>query len=407
MKVNLPLILAWRNLWRNKKRTLITCSSIVFAVILAVLLNSLKEGILVKLQENTVNYFYGPIQIQALAYQDDKSLENTFEYTSQIDQQIRKKLEVNAFTNRLESFALSASDDKTKACMIVGIEPAKEDIVTQLKSKLIEGTYIDTHDQEVMISSGLSEKLHIGIQDTIVVIGQGYRSMSAAGKYPVKGILKFASPELNKRLIYMPLSLAQDLFRTGDRITSTVISIKKIQQSEKVSAKLASALPGYNVLNWKEMLPELDELIRKERAENVIFLGVLYLLISFGIFGTILMMLYERQYEFGVLNAIGLRNSQLSKIVVLENIFISLMGAFIGLLLSFPIVYYFYLFPIEVGGNLKKMYEDFGFEPIFYFSIEPRIFYSQTVLVLVIALILSFYPILKIMRLDPIQAMRT
>ncbi len=205
----------------------------------------------------------------------------------------------------------------------------------------------------------------------------------------------------------MPLKQAQWLFGAQDRVTAMVVMLDDVTYSPIVTEELKDHLDErYEAMSWQLMMPELEQMIRAENAENGIFLLILYILISFGIFGTILMMTMERQYEFGVLVAIGMKKSRLSGVVILENIFISLLGAGVGLVLSIPVVGYFHKYPIHVGGKLKEAYEKFGFEPVFYFSMEPYLFYSQALLVLAIALVLSVYPTLKISWLNPVEAMR-
>ncbi len=402
------LKLAWRNLWRNRKRTLITAASVVFAVLLAIFLNSLKEGILVRMQENVVSFYSGAIQLHQNGYWDDQTINNTFLDKPQLSEKLKEHESVKEVIPRLESFALAASEFNSKGSLIVGIDPSKEGVITRIDQKISAGEFLEKDDQAVIITTGLSDYLELGVGDTIVIIGQGYHGVSAAGKYPVKGILDFNSPQLNKSLIYIPLKEAQWLFGAEDRLSSLVVHIGNINDSEIIVEELGSGLSqDYEIMSWKTLLPELDQIIEGERRENIIFLFVLYLIISFGIFGTILMMTMERRFEFGVLVAIGMKKLRLSSVVIFENIFISLLGAIAGTIISIPLVFYFNAYPIKVTGELKEAYENYGFEPVFYFSTEPIIFYSQTLVVLVIAGVLSAFPLVKILRLDPVVAMNT
>lgn len=399
--------LAWRNTWRNRRRTYITMASIVFAVLLAILLNSVKEGILFRMQENVVSVYTGAIQVHKKGYWEEQTLDNTMAHDSTVMNALLAHTSVQEVVGRLESFMLAASGTYTKASMVVGIEPEKEHLVTSLDKKVISGIYIHKDDESVMISEGLAEYLKLAVGDTLVLIGQGYRGVSAAGKYPIKALVRFASPELNRRMVYLPLRQAQYLFGAEERMTALVLDIDNINDTDRVERGLQQAVDArYEVLGWKTLMPGLHQVIEGERAENVIFLFVLYLLIAFGIFGTVLMMTLERQYEFGVLMAIGMKRLRLSSVVVLENIMISTLGALLGTILSIPVVGYFYKFPIQITGELRETYEKFGFEPTFYFSIEPWIFYSQAIVVLCIALVLSVFPVFKIGRLEPVRAMR-
>ncbi|MEM8966175.1 MAG: ABC transporter permease [Bacteroidota bacterium] len=402
------LKLAWRNLWRNRRRTFITMASIIFAVLLAVTLNSVKEGVLERMQENVVSFYTGAVQVHQQGYWDDKTIDETFVLSDSLIQDILAHEEVTAAIPRLESFALAASDEYSKGCMVVGFDPAAEPLVTRLDEKLVEGQYLEMEDRAVLLSVGLAEYLKLGVGDTLVLIGQGYHGVSAAGKYSVQGLLEFASPELNRQMVYLPLPEMQWLLGADQRATALVLQLRDIDRSSAVAQTLAATVGSdYEVMNWQTMMPVLDQIIEGERAENVIFLLVLYILITFGIFGTILMMTVERQYEFGVLVAIGMKKFKLSSVIIYENVFIAILGALGGLLLSIPVVFYFYTFPIRITGERSEFYEKFGYEPIFYFSTEPAIFYSQTFVVLAIALVLSVYPMIKIGRLDPVAAMRS
>ena len=400
------LKLAWRNLWRNKRRSFITMGSIVFAVLLSILMDSVKKGLLDQMKANVVGFYTGYVQVHGQGYWDDKTLDNSFEPVVQITDRLQANPKVVSSVPRLESFVLAASHNLSKGSMIVGIDPDYELQVTGLRDKLVSGDYLSKDDRAVLLTTGLAEYLRLGVGDTLVVIGQGYHGVSAAGKYPVKGLIKFGSPDLNKRLVYLPLKASQELFGAPNRITSLVLQLNDNPKSRQIANELQGQLTNYEVMNWQAMLPELDQVIQGEEAENVIFQVVLYMLIAFGIFGTILMMTIERQYEFGVLVAIGMRRLVLAAVVVMENIFLALMGAAVGILLSVPIVYYLYKVPIRIQGQLAEAYENFGMEPIFYFSMAPVVFYTQGLVVMFLAMALAFYPVIKIWRLDPVKAMR-
>lgn len=402
------LKLAWRNIWRNKKRTFITMFSIIFAVVLSILLDSVKKGLLDKMKENVVSFYTGYIQIHENGYWDDKTLENSFELQTALIDNIEGSRDINYVIPRLESFTLAASHKYSKGCMVVGIDPDKESLVTALEEKVAKGDYLEPLDKAVLLTEGLANYLKLDVNDTLVLIGQGYHGVSAAGKYPIKGLIKFGSPDLNKGLVYLPLKEAQHLFAADNRLTALVLSPTNPDRSEEIAQSLSSNFrEDYEVMNWQSMMPELNQVIEGEKRENIVFQVVLYMLIAFGIFGTILMMTLERQYEFGVLVAIGMKNLRLSTMVILENILISTLGAVGGILLSVPIVFYLFVYPIRLGGKLAEAYEKFGIEPIFYFSTAPKVFYSQGLVVFFLALFLSLYPFIKIRKLNPVSAMHS
>ena len=401
------LKLSWGNLWRNKRRTLITMASIVFAVLLSVLMYSIKDGLLDKMKENVVGFYTGYVQVHKNGYWDEKTLENTFEPSDTLIQHILSHRRVKDLVPRLESFSLAASEKYSKGCMVVGINPEKENAVTRLQSKVVKGSYLEENDRAALLTEGLANYLRLEVGDTLVIIGQGYRGVSAAGKYVIKGLVKFGSPDLNSGLVYLPLKETQWLYGATQRLSAFVLLLKDNDRPRDTATALQANIGNeFEVMSWQSMIPELDQVIQGEDKETVIFLFVLYMLITFGIFGTILMMTLERKFEFGVLVAIGMKKHILSQVVIMENILISILGALGGLLLSVPFVFYLYKFPIKMSGSLAEAYENFGIEPIFYFSMAPDVFYTQMLVVLIIALVLSFYPLVKIQKLDPVSAMR-
>ena len=210
------LKMAWKNLWRNRSRTLITIAAIFFAVILSVTASSLKNGIFNNLIKNVVGFYTGYIQVHKKGYQDEQILDNSFSMSASTEDKIRSQPNVSGIAPRLESFGLASFNEVTKGCMVVGVVPDKEDKITSLQKKLTRGDYLDTNDHAVLLGQGLAERLKINILDTILLIGQGYHGSTAAGKYLVKGILRFGSPQINDKILFMPLSTAQD-FLGADR----------------------------------------------------------------------------------------------------------------------------------------------------------------------------------------------
>jgi ABC-type lipoprotein release transport system permease subunit len=399
--------LAWKNLWRNKTRTLITISAIMFALILAVLASSLKEGIFANLVKNMVSFYSGYVQVHQKGYWKEQILDNSFENKYSLQHAILTNNNISAVAPRIESFALASSAEVTKGCMVVGTNPEEENKVTFLNRKLIRGSYFNLNDKAVLLASGLAEQLKVGINDTIVLIGQGYHGSTAAGKFPVKGILQFGSPDLNDRILYLPLRAAQEFYAADGMITSMIIQLKDADAMLQTQEALQQTLSkNYEVMNWGELMPDIKQHIETDTNNMKYVQGILYVLISFGIFGTLLMMMVERKREMGMMVAIGMKKTFLMLVLVIESVLTVLTGCLLGLMISIPVVYYFKKFPIRIGGETAKAYERFGFEAIFPTSVETGIFIDQGIVVLVIGLLLSLYPVYKIIRLNAINALK-
>lgn len=399
--------MAWKNMWRNPNRTLITMASIFFAVILSVTASSLKEGVFDNLVKNVVGFYTGYIQVHKQGYWDEQLLNNSFKASANLEQKILQDKNITAVAARLESFALASSEDITRGSLVVGIDPVKENQVTLLKNKIIHGRYLKHNDNSILVSQGLGKRLKLVVGDTIILIGQGYHGATAAGKYPITGIVKFGSPELNDRSLFMPLTTAQDLYSAPGMITSYLLSLDDKRHLQPTASVVRASLGiAYEVMTWEEMMPDIKQHIQSDSNNMKYVLGILYMLICFGIFGTLLMMMVERKFEMGMLVAIGMNKIKLILLVLYESILTVLAGCILGMVLSVPLVVYLHKNPIRMGGETAKAYENFGFEAIFPTSVKASIFINQGLIVLVIGLLLSLYPIYKIIRLAPVNAMR-
>ena len=399
--------LAWRNLWRNRGRTSITIAAIFFAVILSVTASSLKTGIFDNLVKNVVSFYTGYIQVHKKGYQDEQILDNSFIASSSTEQKILSQKNIEGIAPRLESFALASSGNITKGCMIVGIVPLKEDKITFLQNKLIDGNYLSENDHAVLLGQGFAERLKLHVHDTIVLIGQGYHGSTAAGKYPVKGILRFGSPQLNDKILFLPLSAAQDFFDAGGLITSYILSIRDEKSIDLTTANIQSKIGSdYEVMAWGELMPDIRQHIRTDSNNMKVVQGVLYLLICFGIFSTLLMLMVERRFEMGMLVAIGMKKGKLMILLFIESIVTVLAGCVGGIMVSIPLVFYLNKNPIRIGGETAKAYERFGFEAVFPTSTDASIFIYQGIVVLIIGILLSSYPLYKVIRLNPVTAMK-
>ncbi|MBU7578841.1 MAG: ABC transporter permease [Flavihumibacter sp.] len=399
--------LAWKNLWRNRSRTLISVAAVFFAVLLSTIAESLKQGVFENLVKNVVSFYTGYIQVHKMGYQQEQILDNSFEDESRIKDAIKSSNNIRVLAPRLEGFALASSEALTKGCLIIGVDPALENDITGLKARLVTGIYLNNRDTGVMVSEGLAKRLKISLQDTVVLIGQGYHGATAAGKYPVKGLLRFGSPQLNDKLLYMPLPVAQEFFSAQQFITSYVLSLHSDKDLNRTAKQVNKQIGDqYEVMTWEELMPDIKQHIQTDSNNMKVVQGVLYLLIFFGIFSTLLMMMLERKFEMGMLVAIGMKKLKLVQLFLTESVLTVLIGCIAGLIASIPLVYYLKKYPIKIGGETAKAYERFGFEAIFPTSTSSSIFLSQALVVLIIGLVLSLYPVYKVIRLNPVTAMK-
>ena len=402
------LKLAWRNIWRNKRRTVITLSSIGFAVFFACVMQSMQYGSYSRLIENIVRFYTGYIQVHQQGYWDDKIIDNAFMENGDLNNRMSGEEGVEVVVPRLESFALASYGQKAKGALVMGFDPEKEHALTGLREKLVDGNYLNLTDTAVLVSEGLAKYLDLSVNDTLVLIGQGYHGINAAAKYPVEGIVKFPAPDLNNQLVYIPLPQCQWFYGAEDRLTSLALVLNDANVVEDVLSSMSSWLnpDEFEIMGWREMMPELVQQIELDYIGGLVMLFILYGVVAFGIFGTFLMMTNERSYELGMMMALGMKRYQLQLIMFYEILLLAIFGVIAGAIASTPVILYFKFNPIEFSGEYAEIFERFGYEPILPFSTDPIIFYQQIKVVLTITILLATYPLWTIYRLKIVNAMR-
>lgn len=402
------LTLAYRNIWRNKRRSLITILSITFAVLLACAMRSMQLGSYDRMIENSVRFHTGYIQIHKQGYWDDKVIDNSFAYDASLTQTVAEIPGVSAYVPRLESFALASFQSQTKGTLIMGVDPGRENELTRVKDKLVEGSYLTHDDDGALVAQGLADYLNIGVGDTLILLGQGYHGVNAAGLFPVKGILRFPIPQQNDQLVYLSLPLAQWLYGAEGMVTTVALVIDDVNHTTRIVNEIETKVgeEQYETMDWKELVPELVQNIELDNISGKIMLWVLYLVIGFGMFGTYLMMTAERQYEFGVMVAVGMKRFRLQGIVFLEIFIMTVIGVLTGILISLPALVYLHYNPVYFAESQAAAIESFGMEAVYAFSLDPVIFTNQAYAIFIMAIILSGYPVWKIQTMNVVESMR-
>lgn len=465
--------MAWRNLWRNRRRTLITSASIFFAVFFALVMRSLQLGSYDHMYKNVIESYSGYIQLQQTDFWDEKIVDNTFAYDPRLESQILEDDNVVAAIPRFESFALASNGPKTKGVLVMGVDPDSEIHLSNVLEKMIryrltpeamEGIQkdsripekvkdllplfenssypnsarlqldLDIPDKEApdlmplieeycsfkngriklgepgaWVGDKLAQYLELGIGDTLVLISQGYHATTAAGKYAIKGIVKLPLPDLDNKIVYLPLDICQGLYNAEGMLSSLALAVEDNQDKAVVETldRLSLLVPeGLKVMEWREMNEVMVSQMEADNKSGMIMLGILYLVIAFGVFGTVLMLTAERRREFGVLVAIGMQKKKLASIMTMEMLLIGLMGILAGALVASALILYGVDHPLVFKGEMAKMFEDYGFEPKMAFWTIDTYYLWQMVIVGLMVLISMVYPMRKIFGMKVVNALR-
>ena len=402
--------IAWRNIYRNKKRSLITITSVFAALLLIILMRALQFGFYDKLIETVVESYAGYVEIHADGFWDNQSLDNSMQVDQQLLDDIQSVEGVENIVQRLQTFSLISVGEKTKGGVINGINLPEEQKITDWNKKMVSGSF-DLSDNEIIIAKGIAEFFGISENDTLILYGQGYRGMMAAGKYPVKGVIDLKNPDLNKIGLFMTMETVRNYVSSDEISTHIIIGKEKYYDEGKIVEDLGQILSDdYEVMTWKETLPEIEQTITADSAGGLIMAFILYVIVVFGMFGTVLMMTEERKYEFGVLISVGMSRIRLFGIILVETIILSMVGVVLAVMVTYPISIYYNINPIDMallmGDGANQMIEEMGFSPMIPMSISWDIPLSHSLVIFIFSLLISIYPAIKISKLNPVKSMK-
>jgi putative ABC transport system permease protein len=401
--------LAWRNIWRNKRRTIITLAAVSFATLLAIGMRGIQLGTYALNYRTTIEQFTSYVQIQAKGFQDNPSLHKSFKYTDRMKEKLDSIPEIPAYSPRIYADGLISYKDASLGSAIFGIEPNGEKKVTTLLGKIREGNFIKSDSSNnIVVGITLLENLKAKIGDTVVVLAQGYDGSLGNQKLIISGAIKMGFKEFDAMSVFLGIKTAQSLLGMGNRINVIAINANGLSDAPEVKAAVSQKItdPDLRVLLWKEVIPELTQLVEFDNVSGIFFLGILIVIVAFGILNTILMSITERFREFGVELAIGMPQISLVKLVYLETLVITILGLVLGNIIGYGINYYIVQHPIIFGGQLTQVYEEYGFLPRLESTLAFNIFFNVSLSVIIISFISSIYPAYKVYKLEPLKGIR-
>ncbi|MBT3442477.1 MAG: ABC transporter permease [Flavobacteriaceae bacterium] len=402
--------IAWRNIFRNKKRTLITIGSIFIALFLIILMRGMQFGFYENLIKTVVESYSGYIEIHDKDYWENQSLNNSMIVDKQLLNEINEIQGVENVLERIKAFSLASSNDKIKGILINGVNIQDEKLIVDWNKRMVSGSLNFNGSNQVVIGKGISKYFNLNLKDTLVLFGQGYQGMMAAGKYEIIGIVDLKNPKLNDLGVFMDIDVTRRYISSDRIVTHLVIDKEENYDAEKLASKIRKNLSNdFEVLSWKKTLPDLDQTITADSAGGLIMVYILYIVVCFGMFGTVIMMTEERRYEFGVLISLGMSRLKLSSVVLFEILILSLLGVLLAIIFTRPILIYFNNNPIDMSklaDGMSDALAKFGFDPIFPFSISWDIPLTHGLFIFIVSILMSLYPIIKIYKLNSVKSMK-
>ncbi len=404
--------MAWRNIWRNPRRTILTIGAITFASLLLVFMLSFQFGSYETMINSSVKIHTGHLQIQADEYQDKKNIRLVVTNPEKIAALVDDIPKVAAYTFRGQGFSLISSEQRTYGVVVTGIDPQGETDVSRLKSLIRQGEFLSGADtDQALVGKLLARNLRVSIGDELSLVGQGRDGSIAATVVKVKGIFSSGIDELDRASIHIPLKTFQEIYSMQDAVHEVVIIADSLQDLDKIKHTIKSDLTSLNlkkpliVLDWNELMPGLRQSIEMDLISGLIFYLLLLLVVAFSILNTFLMAIFERTREFGVMMAIGTTPGRLTKILLIESMAMTFVGVVVGILTGSLITIYFQSHGIDFSGA-SELLSQFGITGRMYPKLSLLSAVSGPLAVLVITFFTALYPALKVRRMHPVEAMR-
>jgi ABC-type lipoprotein release transport system permease subunit len=406
--------LAWRNLWRHKRRTLITASSIAFGVLLCVTFTGAGDYFYTRMIDAGASMGMGHITIEAPDYNRAPSTQKRIAHADGLRQQALRLTGVSDAVMRINGQAMFASARKSIAGMFIGIDPAQENQTNNLFLRsMIEGQMLQAADGDgIVVGVELARKLNLKLGKKIVYTSTDVHGEIVSAIARVKGIFKTGVAEVDSAVGILPLHSCQKLLGyQADEVTLLAVLVKDQRLISQVRTTIA-AQPAYTaleVLTWQQSQPDLASFIAVDRTNNHVSQFLIALLVAAGILNTMLMSVLERTREFGVMMAIGMSPLSLFMLVMLESLGLAIIGLILGTLISIP--WYFYM--STTGIDLADAYgSDVSLsgvllDPVF----KIRLFKESIVAILLglfgLALLSGMYPAWQAGRTPPVDSLKT
>lgn len=399
--------LAWRNIWRNKKRSLIIISAIAVGLCCGLFASSTMYGMWDSMINTTIDRDLGHFQIHSKSYEDEKLVTDTIPHFENVISTVRSYKSVKGISSRVIIEGMASSATSSNGVRILGIDPENEKNVTYIYKHIVNGNYFDeSWKNQIVIGEKLADNLGVRIKSKVVLGFQGIDGSIIYGAFRVTGIYKTESSIFDKSNVFVKQDDLLKLINSDEISNEIVVRLSSVQQVDSVYIPIKNKFSNLSVKDWSQIAPELKFYYEMLTVQMNIFVGIILFALLFGITNTMLMSVMERVREFGILMAVGMKRSRVFFMIMLETITLSFVGGIAGLIVAqIPIEYFG-----KVGINLSAFTEglsQWSLGTYLYTSLPFSFYPPLVIMILVTAIIGAFYPAIKAIKLKPASAIRT
>jgi putative ABC transport system permease protein len=404
------LELAWRNSWRQPRRTILSSLAIAFTSAFLIFMPSLQNGSYIAMVENTLRLFDGYAEIQQPGYRDNPEIRNSLKMSDSLISDLKKIRHVETVSQRAISFALLASDQRSFGAQIVGVQSDSEALVSTIPNNIKQGRFLltdNSNTDEIVLGDVLAKNLKASIGDKITLLGNGRDGSLAADSLTVVGIFSTGISTMDRLMAEIPLQRFQQTFSMSQQVHSIILSGKDIssfQQSIKSIQDIANK-NNLTALDWQQLQPGLMKGILLDISTSLPLYVAMVLVVTFSLLNSVFMSVLERTREFGVLLSLGMRPSNIAKMVWIETIILIIFGLLMGIALGYALTEYY----AHVGIHFEEaqeIFSEYGLPNAMYPQLNGFTLLIGPGIIGLSILISTIFPVVRIYKMQPVPAMR-
>jgi putative ABC transport system permease protein len=400
-------IIAWRNVWRSKGRSFVVIGAMVVGIWALSFGGGFMQSFMVSYIQSAIKHETSNIQLHHPDFSKDNEIKYVVDQPQKITDFLRSLDGVKAFTTRTLVNGMISSSRAATGVKISGVNPENEASVTELDSLVADGEYFEgIKSNPVLIGDRLAEKLKVKVKSKVVLTFQDKEGNITAGRFRVAGILHATSLAVNEGTAYVLQSDINRMLLLGDNVHEIAITTKPEVDDQEVAEKISNAFPGQKVETWREISPALVFIEQWLASSLLILICIIMAALAFGIVNTMLMAVLERVRELGMLMALGMKRQKVYVMIMIETIYLSIVGGPIGLAIGYLTVSYFGRYGLDLSDYSEGL-EAIGYESILYPQLGIGDYTQIVAGVLVTAILAALYPAWKAIRLNPVEALHT
>jgi len=404
------LSIAWKNVWRNKTRSMVVITAITLGLIGGIFSSAIMFGMSDGRVKDAIKHEVSHLQIHNPKYQDNQEIQYTINNLNTIIYSLDTMKAVKAYTTRIKIPAMIQSSNTGTGANIIGINPEEEKIVTNISELISDstGSFFETKIRyPVVIGQKIAEKLKIHLRSKILIQLQNTDGSITGGSFRVVGIFNSNNTMFEEQNLFVrKKDLAAIAGLSKSSAHEIAISLYNMQDAQTVANTLQLTFPDQEIKTWKKLQPDIAMLNDLMNNMMMLFMIIILLALGFGIINTMLMVVVERIKEIGMLMAIGMNKTKIFFMIMLETIFLSATGGVIGMIISYGLVSFFNSYGIDLS-IVGKGLESIGYASIIYPTLHLDFYFTLSILIIITGIISSIYPARKALKYSPIDAIGT